>query len=287
MMRHAPTTLLALLTTLALGCEPADEAPIEGRAAHWEIGGLEPLGGGYVYEGWLIIDGEPVSTGRFNTTDGESAIGTSDDIDGADRATAFVLTIEPGDGDDPAPSATKLLAADLLDGAGALEVAHSDALGTDFTDAAAEYILETPTSQPTDDYANGIWWVDADTGSPTLSLPELPEGWQYEGWVVTEDGPITTGRFLAANEQDSDGAGPTAGPLGFPSFPGQDFIDPAMNLVGTTVVISVEPEPDDSPAPFVLKPLLAPSVEDVAEHGLQSMQNSAAMTNPFGTVRIE
>lgn len=291
-MRHTWTTILALASTLTLGCDSDGEGTGDissggERGAHWEIDGLEPLEGGYVYEGWLIIDAAPVSTGRFNATLGETSIGTSSGIPGAEGATSFVLTIEPGEGDDPAPSASKLLAGDFDAEGGTLSVAHSAALGDDFTAAAGQFLVETPTSEAAEDYANGIWYLDASAGSASLELPALPEGWQYEGWVVGDEGPVSTGRFDAGAGADDDGAGPTAGPLGFPAFPGQDFIEPPVSLVGASAVISIEPDPDDSAAPFLLKPLVAASIEDVPDKGLQSMDNNAAGTNPTGSFRLE
>ena len=71
---------------------------------------------------------------------------------------------------------------------------------------------------------------------------------------------MSTGRFLAGNGADSDGAGILAG-LGAapPPFPGQDFVTTPRDLsVGHTAVISVEPNPDDSAAPFAIKPLVHP-----------------------------
>jgi hypothetical protein len=84
---------------------------------------------------------------------------------------------------------------------------------------------------------------------------------------------------------DSDGAGATSGPDDAPPFPGQDFIDPPVSLLGFAAVISVEPEPDDSPAPFVLKPLVDMDIKDVAPGVLQMMENNAASA-PTGTVTI-
>jgi hypothetical protein len=60
-----------------------------------------------------------------------------------------------------------------------------------------------------------------------------------------------------------------------PPFPGQDFIDPPLDLVGTTVVISVEPEPDNLAAPFAIKPLIDPVVDDVAAPMLQELGNTS------------
>lgn len=288
---------LALVTGLVCalsGCDSSqdsgdDAGSSDTRSVTWELQGLESLGEGYVYEGWLIVDGEPVTAGRFTVdSDGNPSIGSYDvEAEDADRATKFVLTIEPAEGDDPGPSATKLLGGDFDGESADLTVADGAALGSDFAAAAAQFLIETPTSEAVDDYANGIWFLDANAGAPSLDLPELPDGWAYEGWVVTQDGPMTTGRFTSATGEDSDGAGPTAGPLGFPGFPGQDFIDPAISLIGTTVVISVEPEPDDSSAPFVLKPLVMPSVGDVPDKGLQAMDNNAAATNPTGVARLQ
>jgi hypothetical protein len=138
------------------------------------------------------------------------------------------------------------------------------------------FILKTPTTHADDgDDSQGIWWLQLINGGPSASLvlPELPNGWVYEGWVVGDNGPISTGRFMAANQEDSDGAGMTAGPDGFPMFAGQDFIAPPMDLIGHAAVISVEPEPDDSPMPFALKPLITTSIEDLGGGVLQPMEN--------------
>ena len=52
-------------------------------------------------------------------------------------------------------------------------------------------------------------------------------------------------------------------------------------------VISVEPVPDNSPMPFVLKPLADTSVEDVAPPTTQAMTNIATMNNPSGMITLE
>lgn len=80
----------------------------------------------------------------------------------------------------------------------------------------------------------------------------------YEGWVVVDGQPVSTGRFSQADRADADGPGAAAGPLGAPPFPGQDFVSPVHGLSGGAAVISVEPEPDNSPAPFSLMSLSGP-----------------------------
>ena len=225
--------------------------------------GLPDLGPDFVYEGWILVDDAPVTTGRFTVTDGVLEPATFEvDAEQAAAASAFVLTIEPAVGDDPAPTDTHVLAGDLAAGSASLTIGHAAALGDDFSGAAGTFLLATPTSEATDDDAQGIWYVDPSGDAPmaSLTLPTLPAGWAYEGWVVDVSGdepaPVSTGTFLVFDAADSDGAGATAGPGDAPPFPGQDFIDPARDLtVDHMAVISIEPVPDDSPAPFQLKPL--------------------------------
>ena len=200
-------------------------------------------------------------------------------------ATAFVLSIEPEPDADPGPSATKILGGDIVSGVALLSLAHPAALGTDFAGALASFILETPsTAGIAGDYSQGIWWLDPAGPAASAVLPALPVGWTYEGWVVG-GGPVSTGRFRDAAGPDDDGAGPAAGPDGTPPFPGQDFIAPAMDLVGLAAVLTVEPEPDDSPAPFLLKPLVDGVIEDVGAGVLQPMANQSA-NNPSGRVDL-
>jgi len=279
-------TLLAALALITSAC--SDETGTTTMSLGFS--GLPQLGEGYEYESWLIVDGAPVSAGRFTVDADANPIPAAFEIDAmvADTAAAYVLTIEPIEGDDPAPSAVHILAGDLADGVASLSTAHAAAIGTDFADATGVYILETPTSgDVADDYAQGIWWLvpGADGMAPGLSLPALPEGWVYEGWVAGADGPVSTGTFGAVDAADADGAGETAGPDGSPPFPGQDFIDPAIVLTGGyAAVISVEPVPDDSPMPFVIKPLVDMSIDDVMAPDTQEMANAAASNLPSGSV---
>jgi hypothetical protein len=225
--------------------------------------GLGELGPDFVYEGWLITSDGPITSGRFDApAEGETLTFDVEPELAADSS-AFVLTIEPRVGDDPAPSSVHIVAGDIEDGIAELDTAHPAAIGTDFADAAGDFILATPSSPAMDDNDLGIWFLDPSAGpGPSLTLPELPDGWVYEGWVVDEAGPVSTGTFVTPDGPDSDGAGPTAGPNAAPPFPGQDFIHPPMSLPGRTAVISVEPSPDDSPAPFAIKPLTGAIMED-------------------------
>ena len=251
--------------------------------------GLEDLGSGWAYEGWLIVGGAPVSTGVF-TIDGSGApSATTFTVKGSDAsaASAFVLTVEPSPDSDPAPSAVHVLAGDLADGVAQLSAGHGAALGNSFAGASGGYILNAPSGGASAVYANGIWWLDPAAGpGPTLDLPALPAGWVYEGWVVGPGGPMSTGRFISSSGADSDGAGATGGTEPFPPFPGQDFVNPPTVLTnGYAAVISIEPEPDNSAAPFAFKPLVDMVIEDVGAGTLQAMTNNASAF-PTGTASL-
>lgn len=267
---------------------------------------LTGLGEDFTYELWFIVDGNPVSISRFSPESlDEKSVTVEKSV--ADNASAAVVTIEPKEGDDPAPSKTHILAGELkslstgAEGSASTMVSaqltiNSDrAIGTEFAEVSGEYILKTPTTETTDDYSQGIWFLDPTGGSPaaSLDLPQLPEGWTYEGWVVNTavntPAPTTTGRFRNLDEADSDGAGEASGPKGAPPFPGQDFIDPSIELANGDyrVVISVEPEPDNSDKPFALKPLLDKKIEDVGAGTPQSLSKNGQMALPTGSIDID
>jgi hypothetical protein len=250
--------------------------------------GLGDLGPSAHYEGWVIVDGTPISTGSFTVSNGvPSRDRFSAMVDDPTHISAFVLTIEPTPDPDPAPSATHYLAGTFDGPRATLTVAHPAALGNDFLGAAGAYLLAAPTGGSTASYKNGIWWLDPTAGpGPTLTLPTLPAGWVYEGWVVGPSGPVSTGRFTMATGADSDGPGPAAGANQAPPFPGQDFVNPATDLtMGYAAVITVEPDPDNSPAPFTLKPLVDSSIDDTGSGVLQMMANNAA-SFPTGTATM-
>jgi len=123
-----------------------------------------------------------------------------------------------------------------------------------------------------------------------IKLPQLAEGWVYEGWVVIDGQPISTGRFTdVAAADDFDGF---SGPLAGPPYPGEDFlirspegINFPTDLRGKTVVISIEPDADDSVAPFTLKPLVAQVPTDAADHaGLDLSSNPDSFPKATATL---
>lgn len=295
-------TSLSLAAVVALGitgCSSSDETlTITPK-------GLTNLGSNYVYEGWLIVNGSPKSAGRFNIDDSnpEKAISFKLPQSDVDNATKYVLTIEPANETGAAlssPSDTKILAADFSGDFADLTVSDSAALGTDFSTAAGKYIINAPTdnASPRRDEA-GVWWlqfsggtVGSGTASAGLTIPTLPSGWKYEGWAVIDGTPVSTGTFTSADGNDS--GNPFSGPNAAPAFPGEDFIQNApsgltfpADLRGKTIVISVEPFPDNSSAPFLLKPL----VKDIGSaravgpgSPVGNMTNQASSNNPTARV---
>ncbi len=274
-MRHFALSALAATALAACGGSDNNEASLK-----LNLSGLENLGSAAVYEGWLVTAAGPVSSGRFTVDASGKLSQTEFNIPRAqaDAATAFVLTIEPAANDVAAPTATHLLAGDFnADKTMAtVSVQHAAALGNNFSSAAGSFILATPSSASTTDDNQGIWWLKMVDGAPqaSLTLPTLPAGWVYEGWVVVNGTPLSTGRFTSVSAADSDGSGSTAGPLAAPPFPGQDFITPPLVLPGGMAVISIEPEPDNSAAPFTLKPLLGPIGGAVGGANSQTMTNN-------------
>ena len=94
MKKLSITAVLLLGLTLA-GCGDDDNGS---STATVEVAftGLPALGSGYVYEGWLITGDGAVSAGRFT-----DPMGYSVEVDTAvlDDSSAYVLTIEPAQGD--------------------------------------------------------------------------------------------------------------------------------------------------------------------------------------------
>lgn len=257
-----------------------------------DLTGLEDLGPNAMYEGWLIVDGSPVSTGTFSVNDSGVPSQTEFEVDDSatDNASMFVLTIEPSPDASPAPADTHILAGAFSNGIASITVDHPAALGDDFTASAGSFILAAPSDTGmVGSYRNGIWYLVPPNPDAGLNLPILPAGWTYEGWVVdTIAGiPVSTGTFTSTSGADSDGKGAEAGPGDAPPFPGQDFINPLRDLtVSHLAVISVEPVPDNSTNPFTLKPLVS-AISDPGDAGIsQFMNNNASATNPTGRVTL-
>lgn len=252
------------------------------------LDGLEALGDDFVYEGWVIVDGSPVSTGRFSSV----AFPQTFQVNTAqlNAATTFVLSIEPTVDPDPLPAATKILAGDFSGNSAAV----NSNLVADFSLVEGAYILATPTDLDNTNESSGVWFLDNSSGSAVtgLTLPTLSDGWKYEGWAVIDGTPVSTGTFTDASMEDDNAAtSPFKGDAGNgPGYPGEDFLQNApagmtfpTDLKGATIVISVEPSPDNNLAPFTLKPLAHMVPSDAMDHTTINM-GAGPVTSLIGSV---
>lgn len=254
-----------------------------------DIEGLNDLGDDYKYEGWIIVDGSPVTTGVFSVNEEGVLSQTKFDVDKTQlaNATKFVLSIEPTVDPDPKPAATKYLVGDFSGSSAIL----STGIIADFSAVAGKYVLATPSDNSTNTTNNesGIWFMmPGDPATAGLTLPELAAGWKYEGWIVSDGTPITTGTFSAVNMADY--SAPYSGADGTPGYPGEDFLENApagvtfpLDLRGKTAVISIEPYPDNSAAPFTLKPLVGTVGQETAPT-LHTMNDNVTGSFPTGSV---
>lgn len=290
MLQNKIAIALLALSTVFISCNDDDNGgEMSTSQMTLDIEGLNDLGADYMYEGWIIVNDNPISTGVFSV-DGEGALSkTVFDVDETDLANAskFVLSIEPTNDPDPDPSDTKYLVGDFSGSSANL----STGIIADFSAVAGKFILATPSDNSTNEAnnENGIWWLQP--GEPMtagLTLPELPTGWKYEGWVVADGTPLTTGTF--SNVSAADDASPYSGLDGTPGFPGEDFLENApsgmtfpLDVRGKTAVISIEPYPDNSAAPFTLKPLVGTVGQDTAPT-LHVMNDNVAASFPSGSV---
>lgn len=281
------------LGALATSCSSDDDAStppvvIPTSTLSLNFNGLSNLGDNLVYEGWIMVDGAPKTTGTFTVNDAGVASKTTFDIPTADldAATAFVLSLEPASDSDPLPSVTKILSGGFTANAASLVI--NDQVGvfnSTTTPFSGSFITATPTDNTggvdngNDD--QGVWFIDMPGPVPSLiNLPTLSAGWKYEGWVVfnngTEDVPLSMGKFTSATGVDS--ASPYSGNETAPSFPGEDFVNSLPTgidgvVTGKTIVISVEPDVEGSSdtKPFFFKPMNG--IEGVSSNAVSLVDN--------------
>lgn len=275
---------LVLLTALTISCSSDDDAASTASLT-LNLSGLENLGSNFVYEGWIVVNGTPVTTGTFTVNDAGALSKTQFDVDRdqLNNATDFVLSIEPTNDPEPAPSNTKYLAGSF---SGSTASVSTGIIGN-FSTSTGKYLLGTPTNGNANPNA-GVWFMDGNGPSVGLNLPTLDAGWKYEGWVVSNGNVLSTGAFTNPNGPDMSAI--YSGMMPSPPFPGEDFLVNApagltfpANLSGATLVISVEPFPDNSPMPFTLKPL-SHNISNPAVTGTTINMERSLLSFPTGTV---
>lgn len=245
----SPAFVLASLSLLfaVTGCGPT------GREASLHVERLGPAGAGHEYVAWLETPTEYVAIARFDGGPDQVVL-TNIDEEVLEEALAhqgdFVVTVQATDQEAMGPH---WVVSSVLTGGRTAGVQYgSEALASpdvyQAVQVSPDATLGTPTTATNDDRVQGLWWVNLN--SPFLEAA-ADDAWVYEGWVITDAGRFSTGRF-SADGPDHDGAGPYAGPDAGWAHPGQDFIEGALRLEGARAEITLEPEPDTSPEPFSL-----------------------------------
>lgn len=250
------------------------------------------------YEGWVIDQaGNPNSTGTFTL----SANGTHQFTSPVSDPTMFVLTVEPPDDSDPAPSDQKILGGPFVNGTASLTSLGfvSTDTNADFASSPGTHVLLTPTTPTDTDNDGGIWLLNppAPGGAPTgsVTLPVLASGWVYEGWVVFELGTaqqtaISYGKFRpqtdgALSGRDDNAAGIFSGAPGDlsagPPFPGGDFVLANGNTVPGSVTLPADFNADDvitgdSQWTHVI------SIEPAFDEGEAELESVPFLLKPFG-----
>ena len=299
--------ILVAFLLVAAACSDDSVPTGEGETTlvQLSLSGLKPLETGFNYQAWAIRDYYVYPLGLFNFNENGEMVNVSGDsllsgeftVDlGADEITDIAISIEYQDVLASTPSYALILGGAVSEGQAALTVENQVGIGVSFEGAEGKYILATPTDSINTNENSGIWFLDMTTGVSLngFNLPELPAGWEYEGWVRLDGTYLSTGKFseFSTADESDDYSGPEAGP----PFPGEDFLENApeglsfpINLAGASVMITVEPwnEYDDNEEePFFLNVLVADIPPDAADHITYEMSASSDPL-PTGTATLK
>lgn len=250
---------------------------------------LERLSGAR-YEVWIVKGTHKYSGGTFNIGPNGKQSRTKFVSPIAPRtADAIAVTVEPVPDPSPAASRAVLLVGSPKGGKANLK------FPVDLSTIAGSFILATPTDDIATNETSGLWFLNPAGGpGPGLTLPELPKGWTYEGWGVSQNTPLSSGKFRLAT--GADRATVFSGPKAGPPFPGEDFltglpsgINTPFNLAdgSSKAVVSIEPDlgvgtDPSGPGPFSIKPLVAMIPAGQADHASVSLMANLGSV-PTGT----
>ena len=89
MKKYMYASVMALFALAITSCGDDDGGPSTAQLS-MSISGLEDLGSSAIYEGWIIVDGTPISTGTFTVNaQGQPSV-TTFDVAPEDLAQALV-----------------------------------------------------------------------------------------------------------------------------------------------------------------------------------------------------
>jgi len=291
---------LAIILPLINSCKKdSDESTITPgvtKTMDLKISGLQDLGPAAAYEGWLIVNNKPISTGTF-TVNAEGNLSKEQfNVNAAQlqAASTFMVTIETVPDASADPSTTHLLAGDFSGNSAVINTAHPLALGHDLHGLTGYFLLGTPTTPSLGDEYSGVWFINRTLEGMTPGLSNLPivPGWTYEGWVVfNQTTYVSTGKITSFHSADNSSY------YSLPSveiaFPGEDLILNApdgwtfpvdLRNPQPTVMISMEPEHDNDRSAFFIRPLLANVQGNAIAGKSYLLGQSPPIVLPEGTV---
>jgi len=203
----------------------------------------------------------------------------------------LMITIEASGASPDQPSATVVAAAQIPPDftqrtIGILEFPAETDSGT-----ASFFQLGTPTDADTSNERSGVWFaLNLDAPRLALALQYAPEGWRYESWAFHDNTWLSMGKFNSAGQND-DFNGYSAGPgIG---FPGEDFIAnapagvtfPWEFEIGDSIMVTLEPEPENDDSPFVVR-LLGYEMSELRPAHVATQISKVNLT-PSGTVTFK
>jgi hypothetical protein len=196
------------------------------------------------------------------------------------QMTGFLLSIEPENETGPAiDSPASPFLAGYANDSGKFEMVYP--YNYRHPDFNPTYFLATPTDSlnnmkkatDTNHIQNehrGIWFGFIDTSHYDMGVSmarpdtvlrklarDLLPGWQFEGWVERNGVRASTGHFIRGDSADLEN--PYAvNPDSVFTLPGEDFLvnppaefaNPVVGLLNSTVLITLEPRPDNDPEMF-------------------------------------
>lgn len=267
-----------------------------------DVNDLPPLQSGQNYRAWAVLPTRFLGSDLFNFTEEGQYINSTGQFisntfvftDNIANATKIYISIEDKDASPGSPSSSVVMAGDVVNFEADLSVTHPDALGPEIQSASGVFSLLTPSDTDDTNETEGIWFVEsisAGNWTQGLTLPDLPEGWMYEGWVEVADTALSTGPFIDPSAADLETPHMTSQSSEFINFPGEDFLmSPPVGITfppdfsNARVFITIEPNPDGAAEPFDIR-VLSGTVNGTAET-LTNYQLQSAFEAPVGSASL-
>ena len=156
------TIALGLLTTVSCGSDDdGGVPPVPTADLTLTLVGLDELEGDFIYEGWIIVNGTPISTGTFDATENEYTFTTIESD--LEAATRFVVSIEPVPDTDATPADTKILSGAFNGNSASLSLDEV----ADFSNIDGNFEVFTPSDMDVTK-ENGIWFVNTVVDDMTM-----------------------------------------------------------------------------------------------------------------------